>query len=345
MPGVTDRFKGRPRLARRWQAGVGDHVIAVAWSPAGRLLAAAAVAGPLTLFDAETGQARATLPGHGFGTCALAWRGDGTLLASAGQDGKVRLWDVAAGQERAGLEGGAAWVERVTWHPTADVLASAAGRKLRLWSAGGKLLHELPDHPATISDLQWRPRTGELTSATYGGVALWDVRTGAQTRRLEWKGSVLALAWAPTGEHLAHGNQDATVHYWVMKTGQDLQMSGYPTKVREVCWDGTSTYLATGGGPVVTVWDCSGKGPEGSTPLSLKGHEGPLTALAFQAKGPLLVSGGQDGRVLLFHPGRFQKAQAQARLGAGVTQAAWAPNDRAVACADEAGGLAVFDLF
>ncbi len=131
MPGVSETFRGGTRLQRRWQAEIADHVISVAWSPSGKILAAAAVSGPVTLFDVESGKTLATLTGHSLGTTALSWRRDGSLLASAGQDGKVRLWDGVTGEERAALAGGAAWVERVTWHPSADVLATPRKEAVR----------------------------------------------------------------------------------------------------------------------------------------------------------------------------------------------------------------------
>src|SRR5262245_61569814 len=98
MPRLSNLFFGPSRLNRRWKADVGDHVIALAWSPSGKALAAASAAGPITLFDAG-GKVLRTLAGHGFGTTAVAWRRDGALLASAGQDGKVRLWDAATGEQ------------------------------------------------------------------------------------------------------------------------------------------------------------------------------------------------------------------------------------------------------
>src|SRR5207247_8333051 len=137
----------------------------------------------------------------------------------------------------------------------------------------GNLLRECPDHAATIADLAWRPRGGELTTATYGGVRLFGVHEGAETDRLEWKGSVLKLAWSPDGARLAHGNQDATVHYWILRGRQDLQMSGYPLKVRELAWDATGAYLATGGGDVVTVWDATPPGQADTAPMGFHGHE------------------------------------------------------------------------
>jgi WD40 repeat protein len=345
MPGLKDLFRGgTPRLGRRWQAAVEDHVISLAWAPSGRVLAAAAVSGPVVLFDAASGKGLRTLPGHGFGTTSVSWKHDSTVLASAGQDGQVRLWDAGTGQETAALAGGAAWVEHVSWHSSADLLASAAGKKVRLWSSAGALLHGYADQAATVADLAWRPGTGELTVGTYGGVLLYGAEQPEPVRRLEWRGSVLKLAWTPDGARLAHGNQDATVHYWLVDKGQDLEMAGYPTKVREVCFDATGTYLATGGSDAVTVWDCTPPGPEDSEPLSFKEHEGLVSALAYQARGPLLASGGQDGKVMLLQPGKFKKSLARSETGAAVAQLAWSPDDRSLAVGTEAGGVVVYTV-
>lgn len=337
MSGVS-----RPRLQRRWKADVGDHVIALAWAPTGKLLAAASVSGPVTLFDPATGQVTQALAGHGFGTTALSWRHDGGLLASAGQDSTVRLWNPATGVEAATVAGGAAWVEHVCFHPTRDCFASAAGRRLRLWSSAGEMIRDFPDQPATIADITWRPGSGELTSAAYGGVTLWSIESGEVVHHLAWTGSILTLAWGPSGRHLAHGNQDGTVHYWTLPAAADLQMAGYPMKVRQLAWDPTGRYLATGGGDAVTVWDCAGRGPEGSTPLTFEEHAGPVAALAYQRAGPLLASGGQDGRVFLLQPGKFKKSLARSDVDAAVSHLAWSPDGRALAAGTEAGGVVVY---
>jgi WD40 repeat protein len=344
MSGLSGLFRGGARLQRLWKEELDDHAIALAWSPAGKALAAVSVSGPIRVFDAESGKPTANLAGHGFGSTAASWRRDGSLLASAGQDGKVRLWDVATGREKASMPGGSAWVEHLSWHPSADVLASAAGKKLRLWSPDGRMLREYPYHPATVSDLAWRPWTEELTSASYGGVALWSTQKNEPTRRLGWKGSVLKLAWSPAGDRLAHGNQDATVHYWLLSSGQDLQMAGYPMKVRQVCWDPTGTYLATGGGEEVTVWDCTPPGPENTTPLTFKAHQAAVSALGYQTEGPLLASGGLDGKVFLFRPGKFKKGLTQSEAGGPVSQLAWSPDDRLLAVGTESGGVVVYEV-
>ena len=327
-----------------WQAEIGDHVIALAWAPDGSGLAAAAVGGPITLCDGMTGRIRHVLPGHGFGTTALSWSPGGRILASSGQDGEVKLWNVATGQLVKTLVGGSAWVERVTWSPDGTLLAAAAGKKVRLWDTAGGLVREYGDHPSTIADIQWKPGTRELASAAYGQIALFHPDRAEAVRSLKWKGSQLVLAWSPDGQHLATGDQDSTVHFWIMKTGEDLMMSGYPTKVKELSWDFTSRYLATGGGSMPCVWDVSGKGPAGTKPLQFEGHKARVTGLAFQHSGPLLASGGADGQVILWHPGRHKRPLAKTQADSGITRLDWSPADQRLGVGTESGAVRAYDL-
>jgi WD40 repeat protein len=342
MFGVGKTAKPESLFAPRGQAEIGDHVIAVAWSPDGATLAAAVVGGPITLCDGQNSRIKHILPGHGFGTTGLSWSPQGTLLASAGQDGKVRLWNTSTGKESRALDGGASWVERVAWSPSGTLLAAAAGKKVRLWNLAGELVREYGDHPSTVADIQWKPGTLELATAAYGQIALFHPDRAEPVRSLKWKGSQLVLAWSPDGNYIATGDQDSTVHFWVLKTGQDLMMSGYPTKVRELSWDSTSRFLATGGGSMPCVWDVSGKGPARTKPFQLESHEANVTALMFQRAGPLLASARADGLVVIWHPGRVKKPLTQARLRTGITQLSWSPKDDSLAAASEGGEVCIF---
>jgi len=332
-----------PQLILRWRQSIDDHVIALGWAPDGSAVAAASVAGPVTLFDSGTGATRHVLAGHGFGTTELAWHPDGTVLATAGQDGKVRLWDSATGQERAAMDGGSTWVEHVAWSSKGDFLVSAAGKKLRLWAPDGKLVTAYPDSQNTIAAVAWSLRGKEFVAAGYGGVTFFRPDADRPVNQFDWRGSIISLKWSPDGNMLAGGGQDATVHFWYVKSGDDLQMSGYPSKVRELSWDASSRYLATGGGPIVVVWDCSGDGPAGSTPLSFELHEKPLSALAFQHRGPVFASGAGDGRIGLWLPGGSKKVQPTATFGEGVSQLAWSPGDKKLAVGGERGAVTIYD--
>jgi WD40 repeat protein len=161
-------------------------------------------------------------------------------------------------------------------------------------------------------------------------------------KSFQWKGSILVVAWSPDGNYMATGNQDASVHFWYRKSGRDLEMSGYPAKVRELSWDSGSRYLATGGSPLVTIWDCGGKGPAGTRPIQLEGHGGFLSAMTFQHKGSLLASGCQGGDVFLWSLKKTGQPLRGSKFESPITQVRWAPNDALLAAASESGEVRVF---
>ena len=131
-----------------------------------------------------------------------------------------------------------------------------------------------------------------------GGLQFVEVGGHEWVRRLDWKGSVLAAASSPDGRYIAAGNQDASVHVWNSKTGRDLRMTGYHTKVRRARL--VARRHGAGDGRrrgQITLWSFAGKGPAGSEPEVLRGHDGRVTGLGFLRDGRL-VSCGDDGALV-----------------------------------------------
>jgi WD40 repeat protein len=109
-------------------------VLALAFSPDGKLLAIGGADGNIQL--AQIGDAKLIRPfsGHTSAVTSLAYHSSGTLLVSASKDRTIRLWNPANGQLIKNLEGHGAWVEGVVFVDQETRLASVgADREVRLW--------------------------------------------------------------------------------------------------------------------------------------------------------------------------------------------------------------------
>ncbi|SLM40881.1 WD40/YVTN repeat-like-containing domain [Lasallia pustulata] len=74
--------------------GLAHPVRAVAFSPGGKLVAAAGDAKAIALYDVASGEQVANLLGHGAWVMALDWSGTGEYLLSGGFDGKAKVWSM-----------------------------------------------------------------------------------------------------------------------------------------------------------------------------------------------------------------------------------------------------------
>ncbi|RRJ94309.1 WD40 repeat domain-containing protein [Opitutaceae bacterium TAV4] len=338
-------------LTKHWAAQLDDYVIDLAWSPDGTRLAAASAAGPVTLFATADG-APSQLPGHDDGANCLAWHPTQPLLASGGQDGAVKLWDVTTAQHVATHKPGPAWIEHLAWQPaavtssaaTTPVLAAASGRALVLLNADGSTRHVFPDAPRTLCALAWHPTGACIAAAHFGGVRLLDAGDHRLQKEFPYANGVHALVWSPPdGRWLVSGNQDRSVHLWLPDEDQEFHMSGYEGKVKDLSFDHTGRWLATGGGNDACIWDCAGGGPEGREPQMFP-HDARVCAVSFQTAHGILATASQDGSVSLWSPGRPQPLRANIKMPAAATRLAWSPDDAHLAIGTEQGVVYVLKL-
>jgi WD40 repeat protein len=152
---------------------------------------------------------------------------------------------------------------------------------------------------------------------------------------------ILNMAFSPSGKWLMTGNQDCSVHVWNTDNGGEMHMRGFASKVRQLSWHRGSRWLATGGGNSIAVWDCSGKGPEGRTPLLLEWHPDQISALHYQPEGDWLASGDREGSIAVWSPTQRQNQISRAKISSGVTRVAWSPDGKWLAATGEGGEVQV----
>jgi len=330
-----------------WHAKLDDFITGVDWSPDGRHLAAASVSGQLGIYDAAQGKAVHLIErAHADGADAVAWRADGKALATAGRDGTWRLWDAITGQQLLEHAAGALWPEHLAWSPVpldgqGRWLALVAGNRVSFWTEAGQPIGEPQVFPRTIAAMAWILDGKTLAIATSTGVTLRDPLTGAEEGSFESRDAILNMAFSPSGKWLMTGNQDCSVHVWNTDSGMEMHMRGFGAKVRQLAWHRASRWLATGGGPSVSVWDCSGRGPEGRTPTLLEWHTDQVSALHYQPKGDWLASGARDGSVAIWSPTQRQNLVTGGKISSGVTCTAWSPDGKLLAATGEAGEIQV----
>jgi WD40 repeat protein len=329
-----------------WHGKLQDFVTSVQWSPDGARLAVSSVSGEVAIYDASAGKAEHLLSeAHADGCDVVAWRPDGQALATAGRDGKWRLWDLANGKAVVESEAGAIWPEHLAWssQPIAGkghLLALSAGRQVSLWNEKGEPIAEPLRLSRTVADVAWIMGGATLAMATSTEIVVHDP-ANAEERTFPSRDPILAMAFSPSGKWLMTGNQDASVHVWNTDSGAQMHMRGFGGKVRQMAWHRHSRWLATGGGPTIAVWDCSGRGPEGRTPTLLEWHTEPVSALHYQPDGDWLASGARDGSVGIWSPTQRQNQISRAKIASGVTRVAWSPNGRRLAVGGEDGEVQV----
>ena len=263
------------------------------------LIAVAGAGGTAWILDARDGNpvATVTLPG---GLLAADFSADGAHLALAGPAGHA-LWRREDGRTLTFRTG--TWSNAVRWssgHSAATAadaprLAIASGRRASVVDVDGATLWQTDPCPSTVTDLRWLRSGRRLAVASYGGVYCYERHAGAPVSEYRYLGSHLHLAVDPAEKWLCSGNQDASIHIWRVRDAADLTMSGYPDKISRLAFEDTGRYLASDGAPDITVWDFSGKGPEGTRPRMLRAHES-VTALAWRPGGEaILASSGVEG--------------------------------------------------
>jgi hypothetical protein len=138
---IWDVAAGKPR----WQLVRPDWLMALAFSPDGKLLAGGEIHGPVTLWDAATGRELCQLkPPSMCVTSLVAFSPDGRLVATAGHRHgppvTVRVWEVATGTVRQEFTAHQGFVGALAFSPDGKSLATgAADSSVLLWDLTGQV--------------------------------------------------------------------------------------------------------------------------------------------------------------------------------------------------------------
>jgi WD domain, G-beta repeat len=201
-----NRHLERARSHEAQLAGIAAYPCALAWSSRGDMLAVGGDHGGVELIDPATCIVRRRISAHDGPVQSIAWHPQRDALLTTGQDGAVRLWDSPFETVHQLIAPSTSWADHACWSTSGDRAAVALGARAHVLATDGAMAVTEPV-ASTIAGLAFTPSGKSLGVACYGGVQLFEPTTGRPTRKLEWKGSMLSIAFAPDGSTVACGCQ------------------------------------------------------------------------------------------------------------------------------------------
>lgn len=201
----------------------------------------------------------------------LALSRDGSLLAGGTEDGTIHIWSLQNDWASRTLKGHSGPVVRVFFKPNSDTLLSVGqDGTIRTWNIPDRQVETVLETGKSLNDAALS--IGGTTLATIdedGMIEIWDIALEEVSTSIQaGKENNQSVALSYDGTLVAAG-AGTNVRIWSARTGEVLhELEGrWEDEVEQEDW---------------------------------VGHEGPITALAFNADNTLLASGSTDNNIVFW---------------------------------------------
>lgn len=336
---------GEARCVRVWSLpeaapprvlSVEETVTALAFSPDGAVLAAAALDGTVSLWRTVDGAALREPLRSSEGLFAVAFSSDGARLVTAGAEGAARLWTTANWQMLPARLSHHSWVRWAGFSPDDRYVATCSeDTTARLWGATDGHPLTLPlRHEGQVTQAAFDRGTRRLaTGGEDQAVRLWSVPEGSPLGApLRHGGAVTRVAWQPDGPRLLTADGAGLVRVWDPEPVRPsvALAEGFTAWNAWFGADG-ERFIASGPGGRVRLFHAT----DGATASPLLLHPGLVDHAALSPEGTQLLTACRDTWVRVWAVASGRET-VSAKLTNAVLGVAWHPSGRTVAAfADE----------
>lgn len=316
-----------------------DFTSKVAFSPDSKYIAAGTQ--EVYIWDCKSGTTMAILSGHTDEICGLSFSHDGLYLASSSRDRTARIWAGPwEGYDKKPLltlteHSGA--VFGLSFSPSQKLLATCSGDKtLRIWDYETGINSDVgaKEEETQYTSVHKRPICIVSTShdgdtiasgSEDGLICLWEGKTGILRREVHGhEDFIRCINFSQDSKALVSTSDDETVRVWdAYDENKSLTLRGHESWVRCAIFSPDGQFVVScSDDRTLRVWDLTAiiKHENEEDVISsqvLQGHDDYVMCAAFSADGKYLVSGANNGQILLWD---FSEAQQKLPLTPRVVQ-------------------------
>ena len=301
------------------------------------------------LWDADTGEHRATVPGFSKWVWPMIASGyrrlsDWALIAAGDANGVMRIVDPQTGEVVRELAGHAAPIWAASFDLTHATLVVADNEGvLRAWELDSGTLRYEELCRDLVYRMTFHGSEGFFATGGHGGaLELRDAATGRLLRELHGHdGHVYSLHFHPDGKLLASGDTQGSVRLWDTASGKSAHaMRRHTGAVYSVRFSPDGSTLATSDSDgVVRLWDTDQR----QLRHELVAHRASVWPVVFRPIGNQLATSSNDGTTRLWNT---QTGQCEATLrghGRRVTSLSFRDNGSMFAACGNDGVVRLWD--
>ncbi|XP_019622302.1 PREDICTED: telomerase protein component 1-like [Branchiostoma belcheri] len=273
-------------------------------------------------------------------------------------DTTLKVYDTLNKKRVAVIRGHDSSVRDVAYSPNGRHLASAAlSGEVKLWSAEtGTPVGDLTGHCGQINRLTFSPGGGHLiTVGNDHKVKVWAGNLGKQMNSFGHKdlSHALSVSISPSGEDVVIGYHDGSVRLVTMDTGlEKWAVVPHNAPVRCVTWIDDHSLISGSDDSFLSVLSAA----DGSKVMTLVGHTGSVTSVAYTKVESLAVSASADFTAVVWRIPTVQTIKKSAMPyevkprsvlrghGGPVTCCAFSPDRRSVVTGSRDKTLHLWDI-
>lgn len=282
-------------------------VLAVSFSPDGKILATGSMDNTTRLWNVKTGEALGgPLKGHTKWITSLAWepyhhqQSGKPRLASASKDSTVRIWDVPLRRIEETLSGHKGSVTCVRWGGLHRIYTSSQDKTIKIWNTRSwNCLQTLSAHAHWVNHLALSTDS-VLRTAYHDHTGTIPETTADKTAKAKSRFEDAARIEGRITEKLISASDDNTIFLWdpsAMDPNSNVTLKplarllGHQKQVNHVSFSPDGLYIASASfDNSVRLWNAR----DGKFIVTLRGHVGSVYQCCFSADSRLLVSASKD---------------------------------------------------